>query len=287
MGDDSRAFMRSTLVLLVIVVASAHNPLLHSVDHSHDLAVEHRSGGRARIFCRRCGAEITVRAHYAEVVKTDGGNVVVIAEPEGGKHPVIRNFTNPQGVDMQVVNFIKGANIKVHGDPSFDSSFFPPYSWQIIGCSKCQAHLGWKFHNPKIEKSASMVCDGKMVTVPSTPLGEDPLSVLEGKCTVSRKGWWTYQWCHKKEIRQYHTENGVRSHDWSLGRFDSTGRKERPANRATKFKSHFFLDGQRCDETGKGRSSEVTFNCCADDNSDIAKQAREEGEEMYIRTIDE
>lgn len=30
------------------------------------------------------------------------------------------------------------------------------------------------------------------------------LSVLEGACTVLSRDWWSYEWCHRKEVRQFH-----------------------------------------------------------------------------------
>ena len=30
------------------------------------------------------------------------------------------------------------------------------------------------------------------------------LSVLLGTCTILAKDWWSYEWCHKKEVRQFH-----------------------------------------------------------------------------------
>jgi len=201
---------------------------------------------------------------------------------------MLRNLSNPHGVDFQVATFGKATNTKLHSTPSYDSSFFPPYSWQILSCSKCQAHLGWKFDTGEKAddpQPSNMVCDGEMVTY-EPPRPSDLLNRLDGKCTVSRQGWWTYQWCHRKEIRQYHSENdGKRSQDWSLGSFDNKGRKQTATSE--QFEPHFFLDGQHCDETGKTRWSEVHFDCCADDNSKVAQQAQEEGEETYIRSIEE
>jgi len=124
-----------------------------------------------------------------------------------------------------------------------------------------------------------------MVTV-ATHKQEDPLKVLEGKCTVSRQGWWTYQWCHRKEIRQYHSEeDGKRSQDWSLGSFEeSSEKKVAKKTFNSQYKPEIYSkNGQKCDETGNTRWTEVYFDCCANDESNIAKQAEEENEDTYIR----
>ena len=40
---------------------------------------------------------------------------------------------------------------------------------------------------------------------PDRPQTEDLLaSVLDGVCLTQRFGWWTYQWCHRRHVQQYH-----------------------------------------------------------------------------------
>ena len=42
------------------------------------------------------------------------------------------------------------------------------------------------------------------------------------KCITLEKGWWSYKWCHRKEIHQFHKEpDGTVSTKWSLGKFDA------------------------------------------------------------------
>lgn len=40
------------------------------------------------------------------------------------------------------------------------------------------------------------------------PAGEEAmdkrLALLEGACTVLSRDWWSYEWCHRKEVRQFH-----------------------------------------------------------------------------------
>jgi hypothetical protein len=87
---------------------------------------------------------------------------------------------------------------------------------------------------------------------------EELLTELQ-PCMTLEQGWWTYKWCHKKEIRQFHKEpDGTIPQDWSLGKFDTCGKNGT-------FYSHLFIGGQRCDETRGNRSTEAQFYCC-DDN---------------------
>lgn len=97
--------------------------------------------------------------------------------------------------------------------------------------------------------------------------------------------------CHKSRVRQYHRieATGKDDPDWSLGTFVGGQKAERiaspdaPGPSASSedaggfkpmrsdassgagrlyFTSHFFRGGQRCDENGQQRATEVQFFCC-------------------------
>lgn len=117
-----------------------------------------------------------------------------------------------------------------------------------------------------------------------------------GRCAVLNRGWWNYEWCHGGGVRQFHVDapTGVEAPSWSLGATlldrglverevpPVVGGGERGRRRCSSptpppphpptlpsaaaayyFTSHFFRGGQHCDETGKGRSTEVQFFCCS------------------------
>lgn len=92
------------------------------------------------------------------------------------------------------------------------------------------------------------------------------LAPLESTCLPLSQGYWTFEFCHRREVRQYHRDGTKLDPNWSLGSFDERGRVERAIPPATLgrhyYTSHFFVDGQRCDETRRGRSTEVQFFCC-------------------------
>ena len=119
---------------------------------------------------------------------------------------------------------------------------------------------------------------------------------LAGYCAVLPDSWWNYEWCHKKEIKQFHLEplpkkaaqqaqlqqrrgtNGVpnnspathiRNPDFSLGSYDRTRRVvvRRGNNQyiisAPIARIHdYYANGQYCDETGMSRTTEVVVQCC-------------------------
>mmetsp|Transcript_32612 Transcript_32612/g.51962 ORF Transcript_32612/g.51962 Transcript_32612/m.51962 type:complete len:1085 (+) Transcript_32612:389-3643(+) len=99
---------------------------------------------------------------------------------------------------------------------------------------------------------------------------ENYLKALEEECiTFETGGWWKYRWCHKNGIRQYHDErNGKIVVEWSTGEYlgrVSLGATIQPgANRgAPSYLSYRYVNGQKCVETGAGRTTEVRIQCCS------------------------
>ena len=97
---------------------------------------------------------------------------------------------------------------------------------------------------------------------------------LRETCLEHPAGWWTYRWCHGKDVRQFHKEKNktVSPTDiTSLG-----ARAVAPAGagagagegggaelkKSLGYHAQVFEGGKGCDETGKGRNTEVRFYCC-------------------------
>ncbi|GBG30536.1 Hydroxysteroid dehydrogenase-like protein 2 [Hondaea fermentalgiana] len=110
---------------------------------------------------------------------------------------------------------------------------------------------------------------GATTDLPTVPVAEAALQPLEGKCISIRKGYWSYDVCHKNGVFQYHgTSRAKAGVTWSLGTFnpdassiltsDSQGSDKQVALAVV----HHFVDGQPCDETGKPRVSRVVYFCC-------------------------
>jgi hypothetical protein len=126
---------------------------------------------------------------------------------------------------------------------------------------------------------------------------EELLHALDDVCVTLEQGWWSYKWCHRKEIRQFHAEpNGQVAHDWSLGKFDAGGKKFRvdptagsskskSGGAAQTFYSHFFVGGQKCDETKSQRQTEVQFFCCDDDKGTYIRSIQEPGVCRYTLKV--
>ena len=74
-------------------------------------------------------------------------------------------------------------------------------------------------------------------------------SALEGTCAVLSIDYWNYEWCHRKQVSQFHMEQQgqafTKSPDWSLGKFErSVFIRENQRNASTpllKVSNSFFL----------------------------------------------
>ncbi|EAW15133.1 PRKCSH domain-containing protein [Aspergillus clavatus NRRL 1] len=129
----------------------------------------------------------------------------------------------------------------------------------------------------------------------ATDRGLELLREMEGKCMYYISGWWSYSFCYKKQIKQFHARPfgpGVpnyppledpATHSFVLGRFPSSsgngggaedveGVAEHKkasttdiAELQTKGGSRYLVQrlggGTRCDLTGKPRKIEVQFHC--------------------------
>jgi len=126
----------------------------------------------------------------------------------------------------------------------------------------------------------------------------EALGLLRGVCAYLNQGWWTYEWCHRRHVRQFHLEARQRDPDWSLGDF---GRTEVDAEgdgivdaallgpeQLGRARDVFDVGGQRCDETGAGRSARVRFRCCDGARAERKHRAQTgSGPAAFITSVDE
>ncbi|ELT95553.1 hypothetical protein CAPTEDRAFT_109094 [Capitella teleta] len=86
----------------------------------------------------------------------------------------------------------------------------------------------------------------------------------EGACLLHTRGWWTYEFCYKNQIRQYHMEdNVITGPTIDLGRYESEEDwtkyvpKQKKHSSVSPFHSHLYVNGSVCDLTKKPRKAEV------------------------------
>lgn len=96
-------------------------------------------------------------------------------------------------------------------------------------------------------------------------------SFLDGKnCLTGGTGWWKYEFCYGKYVRQFHVDKFGSKTSILLGVFDEKAHKEflqthpekRPkAKGQRKQITYFYNGGSTCDKTGQQRQTEVVLKC--------------------------
>ncbi|PKI33182.1 protein OS-9 homolog [Punica granatum] len=145
---------------------------------------------------------------------------------------------------------------------------------------------GQKFlcYLPKVEKSkngrstsqqnmSSMVMESEKRIKLKTP--DELLEVLKGPCFVRQEGWWSYEFCYQKQLRQFHLEDEKVVQEFVLGVYDeeatvafnqnlsdvSTLKDPRSKDAAQRYHAHQYTNGTVCDLTNQPRGTEVRFVC--------------------------
>lgn len=97
----------------------------------------------------------------------------------------------------------------------------------------------------------------------------ESLKSLNGQCGVHVSGWWTYEVCFSKEIRQFHKNADNSLDEFNLGKLRLNKENEPVLKYEVKDSlkfgrrviSQIFSQGTECDVTGKRRETEVIYKC--------------------------
>ena len=216
------------------------------------------------IICRKCGAPLTKKMTHKHppvsggFSQTSSGFLGIDEELGKDIGMVVEKYKNPQGQNFKLSTFphlspSNGDYIKTKGLAYGEASFYPPYNWKVAVCPRCGHQVGWHFSlspgKEKKEKSSAA----------KAPV-ERALASLKNVCKDFNKGYWTYRWCHRRHIHQFHlapkpSGDSIPEAKWLLGEYDdarSSGAVE------------YFSGGRICDETNERRSTRVEFACCGD-----------------------
>ncbi|KAA8522943.1 hypothetical protein F0562_009366 [Nyssa sinensis] len=137
---------------------------------------------------------------------------------------------------------------------------------------------------PKVEKSKS----GKPVTQQNTSsliletekriklkTPDELLEAFKDQCIIRQEGWWSYEFCYQKKLRQVHLEDEKVVQEFVLGVYDaeataaynqnlsdiSTLKDPRSKDASQRYHAHQFTNGTICDLTNQPRETEVRFVC--------------------------
>jgi hypothetical protein len=80
------------------------------------------------MLCARCGAVIT--------------DVTARVTMHGAHY---HRVSNPAGLAFEVGCYRDACGLRAIGEPTHDHTWFEGYAWQVVNCTHCQSHLGWRF----------------------------------------------------------------------------------------------------------------------------------------------
>jgi len=110
------------------------------------------------------------------------------------------------------------------------------------------------------------------------------LEPMETYCLYRLAGWWTYEFCYGKHIRQYHQEKDkpIRPQDeFFLGKKNELN--EGYSN--SEYYSEIYDSGTQCDLTGEKRKTEIRYYCSNDKLGASIVDLKEPSSCSYIFSI--
>ncbi|KAK3001721.1 hypothetical protein RJ639_021779 [Escallonia herrerae] len=136
-----------------------------------------------------------------------------------------------------------------------------------------------KVEIPKTEKpviqqnTSSLILETEKRIKLKTP--DELLEVLKDKCFIRQEGWWSYEFCYHKQLRQIHLEDDKVVQEFILGEYDveatadfnqnlsdiSTLKDPRSKDASQRYHAHLYTNGTTCDLTNQPRETEVRFVC--------------------------
>lgn len=90
-------------------------------------------------------------------------------------------------------------------------------------------------------------------------------------CVVGGTGWWKYEFCYMKSVKQFHLEKNGKREDVILGIWDKDMHNAHLAtlsspNKGPTYTDLFFFNGNICDQTGLPRRVTVRLRCATKGN---------------------
>ncbi|XP_039039545.1 protein OS-9 homolog isoform X2 [Hibiscus syriacus] len=120
------------------------------------------------------------------------------------------------------------------------------------------------------KNTSSMIVESEKRVKLKTP--DELLEVLKDRCFIRQEGWWSYEFCYKKQLRQLHVED---EKEFVLGVYDeeasaafnqnlsdfSTLKDPRSNYASQRYHAHQYTSGTLCDLTNQPRETKVRFVC--------------------------
>lgn len=127
-----------------------------------------------------------------------------------------------------------------------------------------KATSGWTSSQQNI---STVMMETQQLVKLKTP--DELLQPLSEKCLFRQEGWWSYEFCHQKYVRQLHVEDENKIvQEFFLGTFDPEATaafnqtvSDASTDASQRYHSHVYTNGTTCDLTGSPREVEVRFVC--------------------------
>ncbi|KAM6553274.1 hypothetical protein CsatB_014036 [Cannabis sativa] len=171
-------------------------------------------------------------------------------------------------------------NIKFHSE---DSPYHPEDDQESVVMPNNNGQ-NYLCYLPKVEKVksgktvtqhniSSMIVESEKRIKLKTP--DELLEELRDRCFVRQEGWWSYEFCYPKRVRQLHLEEEKVVQEFILGEYDaeataaynqnlsdiSTLKDPRSKDASQRYHAHQYTNGTLCDLTNQPRETEVRFVC--------------------------
>lgn len=137
---------------------------------------------------------------------------------------------------------------------------------------------------PKVEKAksgkpvtrhntSSMIVESEKRIKLKTP--DELLEALKDRCLIRQEGWWSYEFCYQKKLRQVHLEEEKEVQEFVLGQYDAEAtaafnqnlsdiselKDPHSKDASQRYHAHQYTNGTMCDLTNQPRETEVRFVC--------------------------
>ncbi|XP_024030616.1 protein OS-9 homolog [Morus notabilis] len=171
-------------------------------------------------------------------------------------------------------------NIKLHTE---DSPYSPDDDRESVMMPNSNGE-SYICYLPKVEKAksgkpvtqhniSSLIVESEKRIKLKTP--DELLEELKDRCFVRQEGWWSYEFCYQKRVRQVHLEDEKVLQEFILGEYDaeataafhqnlsdiSTLKDPRSKDASQRYHAHQYTNGTICDLTNQPRETEVRFIC--------------------------
>ncbi|PIA42250.1 hypothetical protein AQUCO_02000011v1 [Aquilegia coerulea] len=136
-----------------------------------------------------------------------------------------------------------------------------------------------KIEKPKTKKlvtqqnTTTLIVETEKQVKLKTP--DELLEMLKDKCFYRQEGWWSYEFCYQKKLRQLHVEEDKVVQEFVLGVYDEEAtlafnqnlsdvsilKDPRSKDASQRYHAHQYTNGTMCDLTNQPRETEVRYVC--------------------------